>query len=321
MPVSMLELFRTLSSFAPERAELSSAPWERYVDWAIAQGLAPLAAYNLEYRLGGAGSPEWARDRLLSIYQGSANDNVMKLVNFKRSIDELEGRRVVVVGAASFAESLYPHVAFRPVIDVRVYLPKADVEPFANWLRRAEFRPDPDQPDPEGADRVLSDSRTLVFLHGSMTGDAAEDEGLLARAVPMKVYGPSAYRLDLEDAILVQSLLLARAGFEVPMLEYVDLRELVLGAPSMGGIYSRAVDVEPLHRRARAWKIDKALWASLSIVGRLFPDAAEAARRLLPDVSFPVRELLERLVVAPVADVERAQAFRGEDTLRSLLAR
>src|SRR5439155_1178690 len=86
------------------RAALRDEPWEQYVDWAVGQGLAPLAAYNLEYRLGGAGAPEWARDRLLSLYQGTLNDNVMKLVNFKRAVDDLEGRKLVLLGAASFAE-------------------------------------------------------------------------------------------------------------------------------------------------------------------------------------------------------------------------
>src|SRR5690348_14686047 len=121
--LTLLDTFRVLSSFERPRQSLAGAPWEEYVDWAIAQGLAPLAAYNLEYRLAGADAPEWARDRLLSVYQGSLNDNVMKLVNFKRAVDELEGRRVVLLGAASYAESLYPHVAFRPVLDLDLLLP------------------------------------------------------------------------------------------------------------------------------------------------------------------------------------------------------
>jgi hypothetical protein len=52
-------------------------------------------------RLGAAQIPEWVRHRLLSLYQGSANDNVMKLVNLKRAIDDLEGRRIVLVGGAA----------------------------------------------------------------------------------------------------------------------------------------------------------------------------------------------------------------------------
>ena len=94
MAPTFLDTFRALASFDPPRASLKDAPWQEYADWAIPQGLAPLAAYNLEYRLGGGGAPEWARDRLLSVHQAALNDNVMKLVNFKRAIDDLEGRQL-----------------------------------------------------------------------------------------------------------------------------------------------------------------------------------------------------------------------------------
>ena len=40
MAVSMLQLFRTLTSFSPPRTELKDAPWETFVPWAIGQGLA-----------------------------------------------------------------------------------------------------------------------------------------------------------------------------------------------------------------------------------------------------------------------------------------
>lgn len=320
MSVSMLELFRALSSFEPPRLDLRDAPWERFADWSIAQGLAPLAAYNLEYKLATSRAPEWVRDRLLSIYQGTANDNVMKLVNFKRAIDELEGRRVALLGAATYAEALYPHVAFRPVIDLRLLVPKADLEPFANYLRKSQFRPDDASADPLKADKVLSDTRTLVFLHGGVVGDVAEDDGLLTRAAPLKVYGPSVRRLELEDALLVHALLLARAGFEAPLIELVDLRELVLGAPSVGGPYSRAPDADTVLRRAAAWKAERGLYAALALVERLFPETAQAVARLKPSLSLPVRELLERLVVAPKADLDRTHAFRGEEALRALLA-
>lgn len=316
----MLELFRTLTSFSPPRADLRDAPWEAFTDWALAQGIASLAAYNLEYRLGAAGSPEWVRHRMLSLYQGLANDNVMKLVNLKRSIDDLEGRKIVLVGAASFAESLYPHVAFRPVIDVRLLVPAADVEPLANWLRRFEFKPDDTVKDRAGATRVLTDTRTLVFLHGGLWPDAAQNEALLARTLPMRPFGPSARRLDLEDALLVHVLMMARQGFEVPMLEFLDLRELVLGAPSMGGVYSRPVEAATVLARARDWRMERGLYSALSVVERLWPETAGAVRALKPDLSFPVRELLERLVVTPLAEVGRAEGFKGEEALRSLLA-
>ena len=115
MAASFDELFRVLASFSPPRTDLRGAPWEQYVPWALGQGLAPLAAYNLEYRLTTSGSPTAVREQLLSLHQGVLNDNVMKLVNFKRSIGELEGRKVVLFGGAAYVDSLYPHAAFRPV--------------------------------------------------------------------------------------------------------------------------------------------------------------------------------------------------------------
>lgn len=320
MAVSMLELFRTLSSFAPSRVDLRAAPWDEYCEWAIGQGLAPLSAYNLEYRLGAAGSPDWVRDRLLSLYQGSANDNVMKLVNLKRSIDDLEGRKIVLVGAASFAESLYPHVAFRPVNDVRLAVPGSDVEPLTTWLRRSEFKPVDDAADARGASKVLSDTRTAIFIHGALVPDAKDHEAILSRSLPMKAFGPSARRLDLEDALLVQVLLMARAGFDVPMLEFIDLRELVLGAPSTGSVYARPIDVAAVAARAKAWKVERGLWCALSIVERLWPETTAPIAALKPELSFPVREVLERLVVKPLSEVGRTEGVKGEEALRSLLA-
>lgn len=319
MATSMLDLFRVLSAFSPSRVDLKDAPWEPYVDWAIGQGLAPLAAYNLEYRLGLCGAPQWAKDRLLSIYQGIANDNVMKLVNFKRSVDDLEGRRIVVLGAGSFAESLYPHVAWRPVIELRLLVPPGDVDPLVAWLRRAEFKPEPGAPAPSG-ERVLSDTRTTIFVHGKLMNDPAHDAAMISRALKLKVYGPSMLRLDLEDAILAHVLLIARAGFDVPMLEFIDLRELVLGAPSMGGDYSREPKADLVLERAKTFGVERALWASLGVVERLFPETEKAVARLRPSLMLPTRELLERLVVRPLSEVGRTEAFRGEDTLRQLLS-
>jgi hypothetical protein len=315
----MLDLFRVLASFSPARTDLSKAPWDQYVDWAIAQGLAPLAAYNLEYRLGGAGAPAWARDRMLSIYQGSLNDNVMKLVNFKRAIDPLEGRKVVLLGAASFAESLYPHVGFRPVLDVRVLVPPMDVEPFARFLSKVEMLPAEAPPDLAPAEQVLSDGRTLVFVHGKLTGDKTVDREVIERSLPNPVYGPSARKLALEDAVLAHVLLIARASFEVPMLEWIDLRELLLGAPSTGAFLGPP-DAATITARTRQWKLERPLYAAFNVAQRLFPELSPVVKPLLPELSWPVRELIDRLLVTPVSQVGRVEGFRLEDTVRKALA-
>jgi hypothetical protein len=320
MAISLLDTIRVLASFEPPRGSLRGAPWEEYVDWAIAQGLAPLASYNLQYRLPGADAPEWVRDRLLSVYSGSVNDNVMKLVNFKRCVDELEGRKVLLFGAGAFADTLYPHVAFRPVLELQVLLKRMDVDGFAGYLAQHEFRPEPEAP-PHGSLKVVSDGRTAIYLYADVLGAKGRDEvqGIFERAKPMKMYGPSLFRPDLEDAVLLVCLEQAREGYQVPWLSFVDLRELMTGAKSMGGVYSRPVDVAVLLERARAWRLERALYTSLSIVARLFPETAEALKPALPPLRGATRELLERLVVAPASEPGKMSHIRGSERLRRLL--
>jgi hypothetical protein len=320
MAISLLDTFRVLASFDPPRGSLRGAPWEDYVDWAIAQGLAPLASYNLEYRLGGADAPEWVRDRLLSIYSGSVNDNVLKLVNFKRSVDELEGRKLLLLGGAAFADTLYPHVGFRPVLEIQMLLRRPDVDGFAGYLAQHQFHPEPDAPE-LGALKVLSDGRTPIFLYSDMLGPdrRAELQGLFERALPMKMYGPSLFRPDLEDMVLLVCLQLARQGYQVPWLSYLDLRELVTGAKAMGGVYSRPLEVAVLLERAKAWRLERALYTSLSLVARLFPETAEGLKPALPPLRRATRELLERLIVLPASEPGKMSHFRGSDRLRRLL--
>jgi hypothetical protein len=319
MPPTLLDTFRVLAAFSPKRQSLEGAPWDAYVDWAIANGLAALAAYNLEYRLAGGDAPEWARDRLLSIYQGTANDNVMKLVNFKRLVDDLEGRRLVVLGGASFAEALYPHIAFRPVIDISLLLPPADVDAFAGFLAKGDFKPGSGAPP--GAARTLTDGRTSIHLFPGLLGPGfeAEDREMLRRALPVRVYGPSFFRLTAEDAVLALCLEHARAGYDVPYVTFVDLRELLLGAPSLGGPYSKPLDVAAVSERAHSFKLDRALYASVGIVAELFPETATVAEALRPQLSRVLRKTLDGLVVTPLGQLGHMRNPRGADRLRRVL--
>jgi hypothetical protein len=322
MSASFLELFRLLSSFSPPRRTLPDAPWEAYADWAIAQGLGPLASYNLEYRLGGAGAPDFIRERLLSVYQGLVNDNVMKLVNFKRAVTELEGRKIILIGAAAFADSLYPHVAFRPVGELQMLVRPSDLDGFSGYLAKSQFKPAPALAERTGATRVLTDNRTPLLLYTHFLGPGLEREEalLFERAVLVRAYGPSIYRLELEDALLLQCLEQAQLGYDVPMLSFLDLRELLLGAPSVSGPYSRAVRPEVVRERAAALGIERALYTSLSIAERLFPETAGVAEGLKPTLKRVTRELLDRLVVSPLGGLQHPGRTRGTERLWRLLA-
>ena len=128
-------------------------------------------------------------------------------------------------------------VAFRPVLELQLLLKRMDVDGFAGYLAQHEFRPEPDEPA-HGAQKVVSDGRTAIFLYADVLGAGrrAEVQGIFDRSHPMKMYGPSLFRPDLEDAVLLVCLEHARAGYQVPWLSFVDLRELMTGAKSMGGV-------------------------------------------------------------------------------------
>lgn len=319
---TLIDTFRVLSSFDPPRNALKDVPWEAFSQFALRNGLASLAAYNLEYRLTGADAPRHVREQLLAVHQGTANDNVMKLVNFKRSIDELHGRKLVVLSGASFAEALYPHIAFRPVIDIDVLMRPEDIEGFTGFMRGAHFKVTNDPELKVRGEVALTDTRTVIFLHTSLFGGPPTqmEQEIFERALPMKVYGPSAFRPSHEDAILTVAVEQAREGFQVPMLSFVDLRELLLGAPSLGNVYSKAPDLEAVKARAKAWDVERALYASLCICERLFPQTKTAAQAAKPELKRASKALLDKLVVEPVSGLS-SSVLRGADRMRRWLAR
>jgi hypothetical protein len=56
------------------------------------------------------------------------------------------------------------------------------------------------------------------------------------------------------------------------------------------------------------------------VVSRLFPDASAAAAKLSPELSLPVRKLLDVSVVEPVAVVGKKSTTKAAEALRALLA-
>ncbi len=318
---SALDLFRCITSFAPRRIDLSGAPWEAAVPWLIANGLGPIAAYNLEYRLGDCGAPAWALDRLLSVFQGTANDNVMKLVTLKRILERLSGRTLAILGGVSALEGLYPHAAFRPLTEARLHLAPQDREPLCSFLRGAGFEAEASSANSRRAEANLTDTRTQIFLHTVLSHKAGLDQGLRERSLPMKVYGPSARRLDLEDAILVHILLMARANFQVPWIELVDLRELLVGAPALGGAYSRALEIPRFRALVTEWSLERSVYAALAMAEGLFPEVAEQSQAAMPSLNGITRKLLDRVVVRPLIALDAAGAARGARLQRLLIGR
>lgn len=320
MTATVDALLKALTSFAPKRESASPELWRELVLLAPRHGVAPLVAYNVEYRLAGSGAPQEARDVLLSHYQGALADNVFKLVNLKQALRAIE-RPVLLLDAAAVADTLFPHVAFRPMNELRVMVRAAELPPILQALAGLNLAPEP-APDPLGAAVVVTDGRTRLAIHIRLFPEAraAEEGRLWDRAVPAKAYGSHVLRPSAEDALLCQVLLRARAGFDVPLVELIDLRELARGSPDLGGPYSRALDAAVVKQCAKELKIERALWAAMGVVIELFPEQAERARALQPELRSARAALMRRWVIAPACDLHRERAFFGEERLKRLLA-
>src|SRR5262249_22952547 len=155
--------------------------------------------------------------------------------------------------------------------------------------------------------RILSDGRTQITLHGGLLGPGfeADERGLLDRALPLRAFGPSFFRLVAEDALLASILEQAHAGYSVPIITFVDLRELLLGPPSWRGLSPRPLDRSRAGGRARRGPLQGAVSASPRLVAELFPETAPSVDSLSQDLRPATRALLDGLVVSPLAELGR----------------
>ncbi|MGC4118160.1 MAG: nucleotidyltransferase family protein [Myxococcales bacterium] len=320
-----LEALRVLTSLdlpsrrgpaAPARPHLD-VDWADLADLAVFHGVAPLVAYNLEFRLGGAGAPDDVHDALLGYYHGTLSDNVFKLVNLKRLLSEAPEVPVVLLEAAAYADALYPHVAFRALPEIRLLVRRKDFMALAQAGEPMSLRLEGEE---DGA-VVLTDQRTRFLLHDALFGKerGSAEEGMLERGIAAKAFGPGVRRPAIEDAILAHVALMARGAFAAPLVDFVDLRELVKGSPSQTGTWERKPDAAALKARADALGLSRALWCAMQLVGYFFPDAEADARLLAPEIPVAVRAVLEAGVVMPSRRIERTRVNRAAEEVRKLL--
>lgn len=298
------------------RSPLRDVPWAELADVAMVHGVAPIVAYNLEYQLGGGGAPDEIRDRLLGYYQGTLNDNVFKLVNLKGLLHGLE-LPVVLLGAAAWADAIYPHVAFRPVPDVQLLAAR---ENFFQLAQQGEPMGMKLGGEEAGA-VVLTDGRTRFLLYDAVFGAqrTSAEGALFERGVRARVFGERVVRPAIEDAVLTQVALMARAGFEAPLIEFVDLRELVLGSPGQSGTYHRPPEAGEVLERAEESGLSRALYCAMRLLAWFFPEQEPQAAAITPHLNVAVRAALDKVVVEPAQALEREHASRSVEQIRKLL--
>jgi hypothetical protein len=303
----LLPALRALASFGPVAA-LPPCDLEALAPLLVAHGLAPLASWHCEQTRLGASLPEPFRETLLGQYQGTVNDNVLRLVTLRNALKELAGPRVVLLDGAAYVDWLYPHMAWRPVSDLRLAVRGADGRAVADHLgllglKLLETRDD-------GRTAVFGDGQLELRLQEGLTAGGPEEPRLFEQATPMRAFGPSAARPSAEDALLCAVGDLAALGLWAPLIRYLDLREL-LRLPQ---------DAASVKSRAEAAGLSRALHGATLLCGWFFPEVEAAAAALRPALGAVERVAVEQVVDA-ARDPAQLRHLRGtEAAARALVA-
>jgi hypothetical protein len=304
--VALLEAIRALTAFTPPPALPDCDPAE-LLRVLTAHGLAPMASYQVEHRRLGAGLPPSFREALLTQYQGVANDNVLKLVGLRASLRAVPDVPIVLLEAAAYVDWIYPHMAFRPMGDLRIALRGADGGRFAEGVREHLAL---DRTEQGGRVAIFTDGRITLTAQEGLWRGAPADGPLFERRTPHRAFGPSAARPSPEDAFLAAVGDQAAGGLLMPLITLVDLRELVrLG-----------LDRGYVRRRAAEAGLARALYGSCRLLAHFFPEVEPDAGALSPDLPTIERAAVDRLVEA-ARDPTRLRHLRGaEEAARLLVA-
>jgi hypothetical protein len=305
--MALLDAIRALSSFDPPPT-LPPCDLDQLLEVLDGHGLAPLASYHLETRRIGAALPEAFRERLLALYQGVLNDNVFKLLTLKGALRGSEVP-VVVLGAAAYLDWLYPHLAFRPVGDPRLLVRGSDGAAFAAAVA-PDFRPD--ATGEGGHTATFTNGQFDLLLQEGLVRGREDDLGLFARREPFPGMGAAIARPALADALLATASDVAQQGLYAPLLEYVDLRELVLRlAPEDG---------PAVRERALRAGLARGLAGALLVLQRYFPEASARAAALAPELGRAERAAVEA-VAEQASDPTKLRVLRGaQEAARAVVA-
>ena len=307
--VPLLDAVRALAAFDPPH-ELPPCDLDELGDVLEAHGLAPMASYHLESRLIGAALPEAFRERLLTLYQGIVNDNLYRLLTLHGLLKQTGGLPAVVLDGAAYVDWLYPHLAFRPLGDLRLAVRGDDGERFAAAARQAGFVLE--ETGPGGRSALFTDGKLRVGIQEGLWPGAAPDPGLFERGRPYPAFGPGAARPAPEDAFLGAVAGQALLGLYAPLHTFVDLRELLRLDPPL----ERAL----VRSRAEALGLERALHGSMTLLAHFFPAVAEPCLALRPELG-PAERMAVEAVVESAKDPRRLRHLRGaEAAARAVVA-
>jgi hypothetical protein len=309
--MGLLDAVRALTAFAPPDV-LPPCDFAELGDVLDAHGLAPVASYALESHRIGASAPDALRERLLPLYQGAVNDNVFRMVTLKGALRAVDVP-AVLLGGAAYVDWLYPHLAFRPLGDLRLAVRGPDGARFAARLGEGGFSLL--SKGPGGHTATFGDGRIEVTIQEGLVAGQPDDCGLFERTTPSRALGATVARPSAEDALVGTAAEVGLLGLFAPLLLYVDLRELLRLTD-----LDRPGSARLVHQLAERAGAARALYGALQLTARFFPEVARVAGRLLPELP-PAQRVAVDAVVERAADPSRLKLPRGaEAAARAVVA-
>jgi hypothetical protein len=204
---------------------------------------------------------------------------------------------------SDYCHRLYDRPEFRPMADVDVYVPPAEL-PGA--LRKLETAGYPRKYAGHGA--AFSPSHheipvvigsVLVELHrgfAQRVRAAIDYDGIWRRRVWFERNGVGGYRLSPTDAILGHAYGLAKDEFTSELSRFLDFYLLLQQGED---------ELDQCVKRARDWQIERALFGALHVTSAMFADARTPAVHRAMDtlLDLPTRQfLIDKVLPDPTTE-------------------
>lgn len=172
---TLLDLLRPEGASAVEaRARaLSASAWEEIVSLALNHGVAPLLHRSLQASGGLAALPEHLRTRLDADRRATALVNLRNCAAFRDIARELGKRNIPLMALKGLhlAERVYRDISLRPMGDVDILVPRAELGNVVATLQRMGYGPEEDM---SGAAQAMLELGHAVGLAHRRLGNLIE---------------------------------------------------------------------------------------------------------------------------------------------------
>lgn len=196
------------------------------------------------------------------------------------------GVRAIVYKGQDYVERIYGELGARAMADIDLLVPESELARAERALLDAGFLADRECRLMH--ERKFCKNGVAVDLHHALLQPArmaVEHEQLFARALPCR-FAPGLLVLEATDAFLVHCINQTVKAYQLPPSSYLELQALLAQA-----------DISAAIERARAYRAQCALYASLRALGELgHPHARALAARV--QLSRQRQRALDALVVA-----------------------